>query len=136
LASSQFIDYLPFENSGDRGHAWLGNVAITDAPFFVIRRPPISRRQLHLMLPAKGGNRRKYGGTVTRHQGIRKGDYVEAVKAGISYRGWCSGDTKTQISVSNFNWKRLGQFTASKVSLLRRSTRLICTQETNFSVAV
>ncbi len=37
-----------------------------------------------------------------------------------------------QISVSDFNWKRLGQFTASKVVLLQRSTGLICKQETDF----
>ncbi|MEL6581371.1 MAG: RRXRR domain-containing protein [Cyanobacteria bacterium J06621_12] len=133
LAASQFIDYLPFENSGGRGHSWQGKVTITDAPFFVIRRPPISRRQLHLMIPAKGGNRRKYGGTTTRH-GARKGDYVEAVKAGITYQGWCSGDTAKQVSVSNAAWKRIGQFTASKVRLLQRSTGLICTQEANFNV--
>ncbi len=135
LAASGFIDYLPFENQHGGGHCWQGKVEITDAPFFVIRRPPVSRRQLHLMIPTKGGLRRKYGGTTTRH-GIRKGDYVEAEKAGIKYQGWCSGDTKTQVSVSNSNWKRLGQFTASKVSLLRRSTGLICTQETDFNVAV
>lgn len=136
LAATQFIDYLPFENSGGRGHSWQGEVTITDAPFFVIRRPPISRRQLHLMLPSKGGNRRKYGGTITRHQGIRKGDFVEGIKAGIKYQGWCSGDTAKQVSISNAAWKRVGQFTASKVRLLRRATRIICTQETNFTVAV
>lgn len=136
LAATQFIDYLPFENSEGRGHCWQGEVTITNAPFYVIRRPPISRRQLHLMIPSRGGKRRKYGGTITRHHGIRKGDYVEGVKAGITYRGWCSGDTKNQLSVSDSNWKRIGQFTASKVKLLRRSTRLICTQEANFNVAV
>ena len=136
LAATQFMDYLPFKNSEGRGHCWQGKVTITNAPFYVIRRPPISRRQLHLMLPSKGGNRRKYGGTVTRHQGIRKGDYVEGVKAGISYSGWCSGDTLKQISISNAAWKRIGQFTASKVKLLRRSTRFICTRETDFYVAV
>ena len=134
LAASQFIDYLPFENSGSRGHCWQGQVKITDAPFFVIRRPPISRRQLHLMLPSKGGNRRKYGGTTTRHD-IRKGDYVEAEKAGTTYQGWCSGDTAKQVSVSDSNWKRIGQFTASKVRLLQRSTGLICKRGNNFSVA-
>ncbi|WP_019503356.1 RRXRR domain-containing protein [Pleurocapsa sp. PCC 7319] len=136
LAVTQFIDYLPFENSGGRGHCWQGKITITDAPFLVIRRPPISRRQLHLMLPSKGGNRRKYGGTITRHQGIRKGDFVEGVKAGITSQGWCSGDTARQISISNAAWKRIGQFTASKVRLLQRSTKLICTQGKNFTVAV
>lgn len=135
LATSQFIDYLPFENSQGRGHCWQGQVEITSASFFVIRRPPISRRQLHLMLPSKGDNRRKYGGTTTRHD-IRKGDYVEAEKAGVVYRGWCSGDTAKQVSVSDSNWKRIGQFTASQVRLLRRATGLICTQEANFNVAV
>ena len=86
------------------------------------------------MLSSKGGNRRKYGGTTTRH-GVRKGDYVEGIKAGITYRGWCSGDTAKQISISNAAWKRIGQFTASKVRLLRRSTNLICTQRNNFRVA-
>ncbi len=143
LASFAFIDYLPFdregcrrlvgisnrgvENSGGRGHYWEGSVTITDAPFFVIRRPPISRRQLHLMVFAKGGKRRKYGGTVTRH-GIRKGDLVITERKGVGYIGWCSGDTATQISVSDSNWKRLGQFSQNKTRLLRRSTGLICKQ--------
>ncbi len=134
LAASEFVDYLPFFDSLGRGHCWQGDVTITNAPFRVIRRPPISRRQLHLMMPAKGGIRRKYGGTVTRH-GLRKGDLVKALKAGQVYFGWVSGDTKTQVSVSNFDWKRLGQFSASKVSLLQRSTGLICKQETEFTVA-
>ena len=135
LAASQFIDYRPFENSQGHGHCWQGKVAITDAPFFVIRRPPISRRQLQLMIPAKNGIRRKYGGTTTRH-GFRKGDFVEGIKAGIKYQGWCSGDTAKQVSVSNAAWKRIGQFTASKVRLLRRATGLICKQEEKFLVAV
>lgn len=127
LASFSFIDYLPFENSEGRGHCWKGNVAITEAPFFVIRRPPISRRQLHLMVFARGGVRRKYGGTVTRH-GIRKGDLVVTERKNIEYIGWCSGDTKTQVSVSDSNWKRLGQFSENKTRLLKRSTGLICKQ--------
>ncbi|MFO7091767.1 hypothetical protein B9R42_21810, partial [Arthrospira platensis PCC 7345] len=86
--------------------------------------PPISRRQLHLMVPAKGGVRRKYGGTTTRH-GVRKGDIVRAEMAGRVVVGWVSGDTHRQVSVSDINWKRLGQFTASKVSLIARSTNLV-----------
>jgi hypothetical protein len=93
---------------------------VTPAVFKVIRRPPISRRQLHLMVPAKGGVRRKYGGSTTRH-GLRKGDLVNSPK-GI---GYVSGDTERQVSVSNAAWKRLGQISASKVSLIRRSVGLI-----------
>ncbi|NET66244.1 MAG: hypothetical protein F6K63_18370 [Moorea sp. SIO1G6] len=100
------------------------NCDVTNAVFSVIRRAPISRRQLHLLQFSKGGKRRKYGGTTTSH-GFRKGDYVEAVKAGITYRGWVSGETVRQVSVSDVNWKRIGQFTARKVRLLKRSTGLI-----------
>jgi len=121
LASYQFLQYKNLK--GDQG--WFeGDVEITNAPFSIIKRPPVSRRQLHLMLPAKGGVRRNYGGTVTRH-GFRKGDYVETERKGINYRGWVSGDTKNQVSVSNFNWKRLGQFSANKTRLLKRNTNLI-----------
>ena len=132
LAASVFVNYVPFENSSGHGYYWKGEITLTNAPFFVIRRPPISRRQLHLMVFVKGGKRRKYGGTITRH-GIRKGDYVVAERKGVEYIGWCSGDTKTQISVSDSNWKRLGQFSKNKVQLLKRSTGLICTQLTGGS---
>lgn len=70
--------------------------------------------------PAKGNMRRKYGGSTTRH-GFRKGDLVQSPK-GI---GYVSGDTERQISVSNANWKRLGQIATSKVTLIRRSNGLI-----------
>jgi len=78
------------------------------------------------MIPSKGGLRRNYGGTISRH-GFRKGDYVKAVKAGITYYGYVSGNTKTEVSVSNANWKRIGRFTTSKVQLLQRNTGLIST---------
>ena len=121
LAATQFIDYLAFENHYGHGHCWQGQVNITNAPFFVIRRPPISRRQLHLMIPTKGGVRRKYGGTTTPF-GVRKGDLVQYKEQ----LGFCSGYTGKSISVSNHDWKRLGRFAASKVEPVRRSTNLIC----------
>lgn len=121
LACTTFIKYGMISN-GVMG--WKGSVQVTSAPFAVIRRPPISRRQLHLMNPSKNGKRRKYGGTVTRH-GFRKGDYVEATKAGITYRGWVSGDTKTQVAISDADWNRLGQFTAKNVRLVQRNTGLL-----------
>ncbi|KST63461.1 hypothetical protein [Mastigocoleus testarum] len=79
---------------------------------------------MHLLQFSKGAKRRKYGGTVTKH-GFRKGDYAEATQGKKTVRGWVSGDTKTQVSVSNSDWKRLGQFSRNKVQLLKRSTGLI-----------
>jgi len=70
LACSAFIRYGIIDR---HSMGWKGKVKVTPAPFAVIRRPPISRRQLHLMVSSKGGKRRRYGGTVTRH-GFRKGD--------------------------------------------------------------
>ncbi|MEQ8463718.1 RRXRR domain-containing protein [Coleofasciculus sp. E1-EBD-02] len=132
LAAFEFVQWREWHSKGTKHGNWQGFVEITPAPFTVIRRPPVSRRQLHLCVPSKGSKRRKYGGTVTRHN-FRKGDKVIAEKAGKTYTGWCSGDTKTQVSVSNANWKRLGQFTAKKVQLLQRSTGLIVVPSTGLS---
>jgi len=126
LACSEFVKYKSWEGAKTHGASWVGNAIITNSQFTILRRPPISRRQLHLMVFSKGGNRRKYGGTVTRH-GYSKGDYVEATQGNKTYRGWVSGDTKTQVSVSDFNWKRLGQFSKNKVRLIRRYIGLIIT---------
>jgi hypothetical protein len=120
LACFHFLDYLPFHTSNSHGHGWKGSVKVTNAPFAVIKRPPISRRQLHLMVFSKGGKRRKYGGSTTRH-GFRKGDLVSSPK-GI---GYVSGDTEKQLSVSDTSWKRLGQIVVSKIQLIRRSNGLI-----------
>ncbi len=103
---------------------WIGCINVTPSLFVIVKRPPISRRQLHLMVPSKGGTRRKYGGTITRH-GFRKGDYVYAVQGKKTCQGWVSGDTEKQVSVSDANWKRLGQFTAKKVRLIQRRTGLV-----------
>ncbi|MEQ9550289.1 MAG: RRXRR domain-containing protein [Coleofasciculus sp. G3-WIS-01] len=123
LAISQFMRYRQIKR---RSGTWLGDIKVTPCQFAVINRPPVCRRQLHLMIPAKGGERRGYGGTVTRH-GFRKGDYVKVGQAGITYYGYVSGDTKSQVSVSDSNWKRLGRFTAKKVQLLQRNTGLVST---------
>jgi hypothetical protein len=124
LASSEFVKYQMCVGVKSHGASWIGNVTITNSQFTVLRRPPISRRQLHLMVPSKGGNRRKYGGTTTRY-GFRKGDFVEATQGKKSFFGWVSGDTEKQVSVSDASWKRLGQCTAKKVRLIKRNTGLI-----------
>lgn len=120
LAASQFIQYEKFDSVRESGHCWTGHVEVSAAPFFVIRRPPISRRQLHLMVPSKGGLRRKYGGTTTPFN-IRKGDLARYK----DLLGYCSGYTGQSLSVSDSSWKRLGRYAASKVQLVQRATGLI-----------
>ncbi|UCJ10490.1 MAG: RRXRR domain-containing protein [Phormidium sp. PBR-2020] len=124
LACGYFIQYRPFYGKRSHGCLVFGQVKLTSAPFVVIKRPPISRRQLHLMVPKKKGVRRKYGGTVTRH-GFRKGDLVRAEMAGRVSVGYVSGDTARQVSVSGLTWKRIGQFSAGKVTLLYRATGIL-----------
>ncbi|WP_414622080.1 RRXRR domain-containing protein [Calothrix sp. CCY 0018] len=124
LACSEFVKYQAWEGTKAHGANWVGNVAITKSQFTILRRPPVSRRQLHLMVPSKGGNRRKYGGTTTRH-GFRKGDFVKAIQGKKTFFGWVSGDTEKLVSVSDCDWKRLGQCTAKKVRLIQRNTGLI-----------
>ena len=126
LASSEFVKYQTWEGAKNHGASWIGGVDITESQFTIVRRPPISRRQLHLMTFSEGGNRRKYGGTTTRH-GFRKGDFVEATQGSKTFFGWVSGDTEKAVSVSDANWKRLGQCTVKKVKLILRSTSLIIT---------
>jgi len=106
----------------------LGDVQLTSFDFGIIRRPKHSRRKLHLEQPAKGGIRRQYGGTTTPFV-FRKGDYVEATQGKRTVRGWVSGYTKNKISVSGFDWKRLGQFVVSKVRLLERNIGLLLKQK-------
>lgn len=120
IASSHFVEYRKYHRVGVDGGDWFGEVGLSKANFFVIKRPPFSRRQLHLMVPSTGDIRRKYGGSTTKH-GLRKGDLVNSPK-GI---GYVSGETEKQVSVSDANWKRLGQITATKVSLIRRSNGLL-----------
>lgn len=129
LAASHFLHYVPFyEKNGDHGQRWEGACQVTEAPFAIIQRPLLFRRALHDQNPTKCGRRERFGGTTTPW-GVRKSDFVEATKAGHTVRGYVSGYTNTEktraISVANPRWRRLGQFTVSKVRLLGRSTRLL-----------
>ena len=95
--------------------------------FDTITRPKYSRRILHLEQPSKGGIRRKYGCSTTDWTNIRKGDFVEAIQGKKAFRGWISGfiDDKRIISVSDFDWKRTGQFGANNIKLLDRNHGLL-----------
>lgn len=133
LACSQFIRYEAFHTANTRGHTWVGSVQITSAPFRVIARPNIYRRQLHFENPeSKKPNpnqyRKRKGGTVTPF-GFRSGDLVRAEKAGKTCVGWIGGFTQTDksknVSLYDINWHRIGQFTPNKVKLLKLKCGLL-----------
>ena len=129
LAASHFMSFERFHTAKTRGHHWVGQVQVTPAPFRVIARPNLFRRQLHFENPVSDApnNRKRKGGTVTPF-GLRSGDLVKAEKAGKAYMGWVGGYTQTEksknVSIYDHNWKRVGQFSPGKVKLLQRSTRL------------
>jgi len=98
--------------------------------FDVITRPKYDRRKLHKEKFSKGGIRKRYGGTTIPGSKLRKGDYVEAWMGKKAFRGWVSGYEEHRglvetISVSGFDWNRLGQFGVDKVRLLGRNTGLL-----------
>jgi hypothetical protein len=129
LAASNFMQFEKFHTANTRGHRWVGEVIVTSAPFRVIARPNLFRRQLHFENPVKDvpGNRKRKGGTITPF-GFRSGDLVRAEKAGKAHIGWIGGYTQTaktkNVSVYDHNWHRIGQFSLSKVQPIKRSTRL------------
>jgi hypothetical protein len=98
--------------------------------FDVITRPKYDRRKLHKEKFQKGGFRKRYGGTTIPGSELRKGDYVEAIQGKKAFRGWVSGYEEDRgviktISVSGFDWNRLGQFGVDNVRLLGRNTGLL-----------
>ncbi len=125
LAASRFIEYKPFHTANSHGHHWVGSMELTDAPFKVIARPQLYRRQLHFENPQLGGTRKRKGGTVTPF-GFRSGDLVRAAKGKKTVKGYIGGYSEPNkvISIYDVNWKRLGQFSVSKTDLLRRSNGL------------
>jgi len=130
LAASHFLSFERFHTANTRGHRWVGEISVTPAPFRIISRPNLYRRQLHFENTEKGGNRKRKGGTVTPF-GFRSGDKVRAEKAGVIYVGWIGGYTLTSrtknLSIYDHNWRRVGQFSVNKVTMLQRSTRLCVT---------
>lgn len=131
LAASHFMSFEQFHTRTERGHHWVGQVQVTEAPFCIITRPSLYRRQLHFENPERGGMRKRKGGTVTPF-GFRSGDLVRAEKAAFAVLGWIGGFTDTsksqKVSVYDHNWKRLGQYSLSKVQLLQRSSGLCVTR--------
>lgn len=125
LAASQFVRYEAFHTAKTHGHDWMGKVRLTPAPFRVMARPNLFRRQLHFENFSKGAVRKRKGGTITPW-GFRSGDFVQAEKAKKTYKGWIGGfsEVNNVVSLYDHNWHRLGQFSVGKVQLIKRSTKL------------
>jgi len=94
------------------------------SPFWYWQRPELVRRSLHRDKFQKGGVRPRFGGP-SNGSFLRKGDFVEAEKAGKVYRGWVCGlptERTKVIGVMDAFGKRMGQFTERNVRLLCRRT--------------
>lgn len=130
LAANQFLQYRAKHYRNEDVMDWRGAVDVTPAPFAVITRPAYFRRALHFDNAAKGGMRKRKGGTVTPF-GYRAGDKVQVQTKGQSIKGWVGGFTDTaktkKVSVYDQNWKRVGQFGLKQIQLLRRSNKLCVT---------
>lgn len=125
LAASRFIEYKSFHTANSHGHHWVGSIQLTDAPFKVIARPQLYRRQLHFENPSLDGTRKRKGGTVTPF-GFRSGDLVVATKGKKTVKGYIGGYSEVNkvVSIYDYNWKRYGQFRISKTQLIKRSNGL------------
>lgn len=125
LCASRFMEYKAFHTSSSRGHYWSGSIELTNSPFKVIVRPQLYRRQLHFENPSKNGIRKRKGGTVTPF-GFRSGDLILATKGKLTTKGYIGGYSEINkvVSLYDFNWKRIGQFSISKTQLLKRNSGL------------
>lgn len=136
LACGYFVQYSRHITSNTQGYLWKGEVNVTDSVFKIVTRPGavkrgkeygFFRRQLHFEVPDRSGTRKRKGGTITPF-GFRVGDLVKATKKDEQFVGYIGGFTKTDksqnVSIYDYSWKRIGQFTPSKVKLLRRSNGL------------
>jgi len=136
LACGYFVQYSRHITSNIQGYLWKGEVNVTDSVFKIITRPGavrrgkeygFFRRQLHFEVPDKSGTRKRKGGTITPF-GFRVGDLVKASKSKQTFVGYIGGFTHTEktqnVSIYDYSWKRIGQFTPSKVKLLRRNNGL------------
>jgi len=96
----------------------------SESPFWYWQRPELVRRSLHRDKFQRGGIRPRFGGT-SNGGFLRKGDYVEAEKAGKVYRGWVCGlptERTKVVGVMDAFGKRIGQFAVNNVRLLCRRT--------------
>ncbi len=82
------VDSWVLANSVVGGHKKPDNIMV-----MTIKPLRFYRRQLHVMVPAKGGIRKKYGGTMSL--GFKRGGLVKHKKYGLTYVGGTSNNRIT-----------------------------------------
>lgn len=134
IACAHFVEFKHYHQLREDGAAWFGAVSITSAVLKIITRfgavkrgkqYGFYRRQLHFEVPAKGNVRKRKGGTVTPWI-FRVGDLVLGTKGKAAVTGYIGGFSEPNkvVSVYDWQWKRIGQFSVNKTKLLRRSNGL------------
>lgn len=134
IACAHFVKFQAWHTAQARGGDWSGAVSVTGAAFKVITRfgavkrgkqYGFYRRQLHFEVPTKGDVRKRKGGTVTPWN-FRIGDLVKATKGRATVTGYVGGYSESNkvVSIYDWTWRRVGQFSVSKTNLLRRSNGL------------
>lgn len=134
LACGYFIQFRRFHSSRGHGKTWKGKVTTTNSQFRIITRPGavkrgkeygVFRRQLHFEVKSKNGVRKRKGGTITPW-GFRVGDLVRSTKGKTECIGYIGGYSEVNkvVSLYDWQWKRIGQFSVSKTTLIRRSNGL------------
>jgi hypothetical protein len=127
LACGYFMQYRPFQQGRHHGHTWFGQVQPTSSIFKIITRPGavkrgneygVFRRQLHFEVPGKGGTVSPWG--------FRVGDEFRSVKGKTESIGYIGGYSEVNkvVSLYDWQWKRIGQFSVSKTTLIGRSNGL------------
>jgi len=95
----------------------------TTTEFYVWRRQECSKRQLHLLQPAKGGKRQRYGGTTHPNSDLRKGDVIRYKDETGYVGGWTKGGKV--VSLVGGDGRRIRQTAVSKIELLKRSPNIL-----------
>ena len=104
---------------------WLNGEKSKDntSVFYVWRRQECSKRQLHLASCAKGGFRRRQGGTTNARFEFRKGDVIQYKEVVGYVGGWYS---KTNlVSLVNGLGERVASRAISRVRQLQRNPNIL-----------
>lgn len=86
-------------------NSWVGGDECDNKKILYLKPIKFIRRQLYLLQPQKGGDRKRYGGTVSL--GIKKGSIVKSSKYGLCYIGGTDGKNVSLHRLSD--GKRLTQ---------------------------